>query len=84
MVRYLINVRNIPWTVSHSDFKKYFLQFGSVLRARIIFDENGFAAGQGTVEFSDELTLNNVLHSKHTLQGQTLIIAKVNFKIYKQ
>lgn len=33
-------VGNLPWTVGHTELRKYFEQFGKIVSAKVIFDKN--------------------------------------------
>lgn len=74
--RYLISIRNIPWTVSHSQLEKYFLTFGNVKIAKIIFDKYGLSTGYGFVEFYDKAVVTFVLNKDHVLDDGKLSITE--------
>lgn len=74
--RYLISIRNIPWTVSHSQLEGYFSAFGNVKIAKIIFDKYGLSTGYGFVEFYDEVVVTSVLNKDHVLDDGKLSIIK--------
>lgn len=72
--RYLISIRNIPWTVSHSQLEGYFSKFGSVRTAKVIFDKYGISTGYGFVEFYDKVVATSVLNKDHVLDNGKLSI----------
>lgn len=72
--RYLISIRNIPWTVSHSQLEEYFSTFGSVKTAKVIFDKYGVSTGYGFVEFYNKVVVTSVLNKVHVLEGQKLFV----------
>lgn len=74
-IKYLINIRNIPWTVSHCELEKYFSTFGDVRRAKIIFNKSGISTGYGFVEFCDISAMKVVLERPHILEKQELIVS---------
>nr|XP_033189440.1 SRA stem-loop-interacting RNA-binding protein, mitochondrial-like [Bombus vancouverensis nearcticus] len=74
--RYLISIRNIPWTVSHSQLEGYFSKFGSVRTAKVIFDKYGISTGYGFVEFYDKVVVTSVLKKDHVLDDGKLSITK--------
>lgn len=74
--RYLISIRNIPWTVSHSQLEKYFSKFGSVKTAKVIFDKHGLSTGYGFVEFYDKVVVTSVLDKDHVLDDEKLSVTK--------
>lgn len=74
--RYLISIRNIPWTVSHSELEGYFSVYGDVKTAKIIFDKHGLSTGYGFVEFYDKLAANSVLNTDHVLDNGKLFLTK--------
>lgn len=74
VIRYLISVRNIPWTVSHSDFERYFSRFGSIKNARVIFNKHGLSTGYGFVEFYNNLEMRNALKANHRLEESKLSV----------
>lgn len=75
IIRYLISVRNIPWTVSHLEFEKYFSAFGSIKNARVIFNKHGLSTGHGFVEFYDAEAMNKALRKSHVLEEEKLSVA---------
>lgn len=74
--RYLISIRNIPWTVSHSQLEGYFSAFGSVKTAKVIFDKYGLSTGYGFVEFYDKIVVTSVLNKDHVLDNGKLSITE--------
>lgn len=74
--RYLISIRNIPWTVSHSQLEGYFSAFGNVKTAKVIFDKYGLSTGYGFVEFYDKLVVTSVLNKDHVLDDGKLSITE--------
>lgn len=74
ITRYLISIRNIPWTVSHSQLEGYFSTFGNVKAARIIFDKCGLSTGYGFVEFYDKVVITYVLSKDHVLDDRRLSV----------
>lgn len=74
--RYLISVRNIPWTISRYELEKYFSTFGKIKNTKVIFDKNGLSTGHGFVEFYSKLEMNNVLCMNHILEGELLHVTK--------
>lgn len=77
--RYIISVCNIPWTISHSELEKYFLKYGDIKYAKIVFDKYGFSTGCGFVEFCQESVMHRVLHDSHSLENENLFVSNNMF-----
>lgn len=74
--RYILNLTNIPWTVSRHELALYFSQFGYVRDASIIFDkQTGFSQGYGSVTFLKKEHVNSAINHEHILEGKTLSIS---------
>lgn len=69
-------VGNLPWTVSGTELRKYFSEFGHVLSANVIFDRNtGISRGYGFVLLGNQSAFDSVRNTKtHVLEGHTLSI----------
>nr|XP_012143192.1 PREDICTED: SRA stem-loop-interacting RNA-binding protein, mitochondrial-like [Megachile rotundata] len=72
--RYILFVRNISWTISHSDLEKYFATFGDVKLARVKFSKLGVNTGKGIVEFYDRNAMKAALSTVHILDERKLYI----------
>lgn len=71
----IIQVANIPWTVSRHELALYFSQFGYVYDAMIKFDkQTGLHQNHGYVTFLKRQEINTVLDRKHSLEGKDLIL----------
>lgn len=73
-VRYLISIRNIPWTVSNSELENYFSSFGMIKHAKVIFDRCGLSTGYGFVQFYDKYAMNKALGAVHILEEKKLFV----------
>lgn len=71
-----IYVGNLPWTVGPQELKNYFSEFGNVIRARVLFDNNtGFSKCSGFVSFGAPVSVQKVYEKvNHVLEGKQLII----------
>lgn len=69
-------IDNIPWNISSSALRRYFMQFGEVRDARVIFNKKtGFSTGYGNIEFgSDEFVQKVDSIDRHILRGNVLHI----------
>lgn len=69
-----IYVKNLPWTISHSQLEKYFSKFGEVTFCRVIFNySSGLSRGYGYIEFKENQSLENILNTTHLLEGNKII-----------
>ncbi|XP_011870074.1 PREDICTED: SRA stem-loop-interacting RNA-binding protein, mitochondrial-like [Vollenhovia emeryi] len=77
--RYIVNIANIPWTVSRHELSLYFSKFGCVTSAQISFDKKtGLHQGHGNVTFLKQEHVNAVLERKHSLEGKDLVVSRRN------
>lgn len=74
---YRIFVANLPWTVSHSELKQYFSQFGNIVSANVVFDKNtGRSRKYGFVVFSSKSGYDAAVNrQKHHLEGNDIEVA---------
>lgn len=75
ITRFIISVRNIPWTVSHLDLEKYFSAYGGIKYAKVVFDKRGLSTGCGFVEFYDAKAMTTALREAHVLEQGKLSVA---------
>ncbi|KOC62905.1 SRA stem-loop-interacting RNA-binding protein, mitochondrial [Habropoda laboriosa] len=75
-MRYLISIRNIPWTISNLELEKYFSAFGNVKHAKVVFNKYGLSTGCGFVEYYDKLAMQNALKTSHVLEENKLFVVK--------
>lgn len=74
--KFVLQVNNIPWTVSRQQLALYFSQFGYVHNTIVVFDKkSGLGQGHGYVTFLKKDQLDTVLERKHTLEGKNLILS---------
>lgn len=72
----IINVTNIPWTVSRHELALYFSRFGCVIDAFVAFDKKtGLHQGHGHVAFLRRDHMKVALESKHSLEGKDLFVS---------
>ena len=66
-------VRKIPWTVTLSELREHFAQFGHVRKCTVPFDEEtGFHKGMGWIQFSSEELHNALQWENHVIDGVKL------------
>ena len=80
-----IFVGNLPWTVSSRELRQYFMQFGKVRAAKVVFSrETGFSKGFGFVHFDNNESLEGMKsHNLHQLEGNVIRVEKVHESMYK-
>ncbi|XP_068608340.1 SRA stem-loop-interacting RNA-binding protein, mitochondrial [Brachionichthys hirsutus] len=76
-------VSRIPWTVSSTELKQYFGQFGPVAKCQLPFNkETGFHKGFCWIGFRSEEGVKNALEKdSHQLEGATMLVQR-NRKIF--
>lgn len=74
VVPYRLHVRNLGYSTSPKDLKRYFGQFGEVEEAWVVDDpQTGKPKGVGYVQFkSQESAARAMKHELHTLDGRTI------------
>ena len=79
---YKIFIRNLPWTVSSHELRTYFSQFGYVMRASVLYNnDTGLSRGFGYVDFNKRETFETVMSQpQHLLEGQRLRIEESTSK----
>jgi len=77
---YQLFVGGLPWTVSASELKRYFSQFGHVSNAKVIFNrDTGMSKHYGFVDIINKETYESILQKRiHKLGGKTLMIRTAN------
>lgn len=76
--KHIYMIRNLPWTICHNELKQFFSQFGYIKHAKVEFDKTtGLSKHYGFVEFTQ---LPEFINSLHTLEGNQIIISKVDIK----
>lgn len=73
-MKYIVYVRNIPWTVSQCEFENYFLQFGIVRRAILNFYPTGISTGTGILECNNKMAMSAILSIDHVLEDEKLLL----------
>lgn len=75
-------VSNLPWTISDTELKQYFAQFGPVSTAEVMFDEKtGISRGFGYVKFSLVKSFVKALQTQHhKLEGKSLTVEQAKPK----
>ncbi|XP_014481348.1 PREDICTED: SRA stem-loop-interacting RNA-binding protein, mitochondrial-like [Dinoponera quadriceps] len=75
LVKYMLQINNIPWTIGRQQLALYFSQFGYVQNATVVFDkQTGFSQGYGYITFLKKQHVDSVLQHEHTLDGQNLSV----------
>lgn len=65
-------VSNLPWTVGNTELKNYFMSFGKVVSANVVFDKKtGLSQKYGFVEIS-RAALPNLEDKEHRLEGNRI------------
>lgn len=67
-----IFVGNLNWTIGHQELRKYFTEFGRVLKA----NKAGLLRGYGFVAFKSNSNILQKIENKSRLEGQRLTIQK--------
>jgi len=81
LARYVINIANIPWTVSRHELTRYFSQFGCVVDAFVAFDkQTGLHQGHGYITFLKKEHVDTALDRKHSLEGKDLVVSRRRFE----
>lgn len=77
---YRLFVGNLPWTVSHSELRQYFSEFGHLVSARVVFNKDtGMSKGYGFVIFSTKGGYESVFNrTKHHLEGNNIVVEPSN------
>jgi len=74
-------VGGIPISLSPSDFKKFFEQFGTVAEAQVMTErESGRSRGFGFVTFHDDEAVEKVLTKQHSIQGKPVEVKRAEPK----
>ncbi|XKL63997.1 hypothetical protein PGB90_006361 [Kerria lacca] len=73
-------VSNIPWTISNTELKNFFSNYGHVYFANVVFDkETGLSKGYGFVSFSSSASIDTVMNVPYLcLEGHNLLIQPTN------
>jgi len=74
-------VGGIPISLTATDFKKFFEQFGAVTDAQVMTErESGRSRGFGFVTFQDDETMEKVLVTQHSIQGKPVEVKRAEPK----
>jgi len=74
-------VGGIPISLTATDFKKFFEQFGAVTDAQVMAErESGRSRGFGFVTFQDDETMEKVLVTQHSIQGKPVEVKRAEPK----
>lgn len=73
-------VGNISWTVGHQELRDFFMQFGRVTQATVVFDkETGIPKGYGFVWFENSEPLKKLENNDRLiLDGQYMTTQPTN------
>lgn len=74
-------IRNLPWTISKTELKLYFSQFGPISDAHVAFnDQTGLSMGYGFVKYTHIHSYVKALQEEHhMLEGHLLDIKQAKF-----
>jgi len=76
-----IFVGGIPISLSNTEFRKYFEEFGKVLETQVMTDrESGRSRGFGFVTYEDEKMADKVLNKVHTIHGKPVEVKRAEPK----
>lgn len=74
--KHILQVTNIPWTVSRHELALYFSRFGHVQDSFVSFDkQTGIHQRYGNITFLKTNHVSKVLSQKHTLEGKKLSVS---------
>jgi len=80
-----IFVGGIPISLSNTEFRKYFEEFGKVLETQVMTDrESGRSRGFGFVTYEDEKMADKVLNKVHTIHGKPVEVKRAEPKKMEQ
>mmetsp|Transcript_6831 Transcript_6831/g.9265 ORF Transcript_6831/g.9265 Transcript_6831/m.9265 type:complete len:207 (+) Transcript_6831:256-876(+) len=67
-------VLNLPWSVTWQSLKDHFQEIGNVVRADVVFDDNGRSRGFGTISYEtpDEVNAAIDRFNNTELEGRTI------------
>jgi len=80
-----IFVGGIPISLSNTEFRKYFEEFGKVLETQVMTDrESGRSRGFGFVTYEEEKIAEKVLKTVHTIHGKPVEVKRAEPKKVEQ